>query len=142
MLKQRRFLCSCEICVSADILQHSINAWRTKHLKRLEDIMNARRRSCSSATFTKRYNKYKKNAFPQGFPLHSKTSQAAFSTMCSFPAENIDIPHWHCVLKCCENCPMLVTPNEEVSNDIQVPPHQIPCIQEYIQVFCLWSVTF
>ena len=122
MSKQRRNLCGCEICVSADILQHSINAWRTKNLKRLEDIINARRSSCSSGKIIERYNKYKNNAFPQGFPLHRKASQAAFSTMCSFTVENIDILHWHCVLKCCENCSMLVTPNEEVSISIQVPP--------------------
>jgi hypothetical protein len=72
MSKQRRILCGCEICVSADILQHSINTWRTKHLKRLEDIMNARRRSCSSVKIIERYNKYKNDAFPQGFPLHIK----------------------------------------------------------------------
>ena len=30
MSKQRRILCGCEICVSADILQHSNNAWTTK----------------------------------------------------------------------------------------------------------------
>eukprot|EP00957_Ditylum_brightwellii_P126397 9635697-Ditylum_brightwellii.AAC.1 len=59
MSKQRRILRGCEICVSVDILQHSINAWRTKHLKRLEDIINSRRRSHSAATFIERCNKYK-----------------------------------------------------------------------------------
>ena len=53
MSKQRRILCGYKICVSADILQHSINAWRTKHLKRLKDIMNARRRSRSSIKLLK-----------------------------------------------------------------------------------------
>ena len=74
MSKQRRILCGCEICVSADILQHSINAWRTKHLKRLEDFINIRRRSHSDVKTIERYNKYKNDAFPQGFPLHRKTS--------------------------------------------------------------------
>ena len=35
MSKQKRVLCGCEACITADLLQLSLNAWQQKHLKRL-----------------------------------------------------------------------------------------------------------
>ena len=41
--------------------------------------------------------------------------------MCSYPLENINIPHFRCVLKCCNNCPALSVPDEEISMERQLP---------------------
>ena len=41
--------------------------------------------------------------------------------MCSYPVENINIPHFRCVLKCCNNCSTLSIPEEEVSMVRQLP---------------------
>ena len=119
MSKQKRLLCGCESCITADLLQSSLNAWRQKHLKRLEHVMNSRSRLRLGATYIYRWNRYKDQAFPGGNVLHTKASRAAFSTMCPFPVENIDIPKWHCVLKCCRNCPSLLVPDEEKTENAQ-----------------------
>ena len=121
MSNQRRDLCGCETCVSADMLQCSLNLWRIKHLKRLESLKMSRTRYRSSQKYIERYDRYKNEAFPAGLPLHAKSSHAAFSTMCSFPVESIHIPHFDCVLKCCTKCPNLQIPAEECSTDDQIP---------------------
>ena len=118
MLKQKRLLCGCEACITADLLQFSLNAWRNKHLKKLEHSMISSSRLRSHATSIDRFNKYKEQAFPNGNLVHTKVSQAAFSTMCPFPVTGIDLPKWNCVLKCCSSCPKVALPEEEVNENV------------------------
>ena len=78
-------------------------------------------RTRSYNQFATRVDVYRNQAFPNGMELHKKASHAAFSTMCSFPDSNIDLPHWNCVLKCCSQCPKLIIPDEELNDDATMP---------------------
>ena len=92
-----------------------------KYLKHFENAMLIQPRTRSHQQNTLRVDTYRNQAFPDGDHLHKKASHAVFSTMCAFPDNNIDLPHWRCVLKCCDNCPNLFIPDEEQIVDSRLP---------------------
>ena len=121
MSMQKRFLCACEICVSAETLQSSLNYWRLKNIKRLDYMVSNRLRCRGGVSFQKDVSAYKEEILVDGSLIHKKASQAAFDTFCSFSNNPLKLPRWHCVLQCCNQCPPLVYPSEEKKSDPNVP---------------------
>ena len=40
-----------------------------------------------------------------GEPIHPRSNDAEFSSMCDFPEKDIKLPKWSCVLNWCSECP-------------------------------------
>ena len=39
----------------------------------------------------------------------------ANATMCAYPQSEHSLPHWKCVLRCCNDCPCINIPDQEIS---------------------------
>ena len=48
--------------------------------------------------------------------IYATASDMANASMCTYPQSEHSLPHWKCVLRCCNDCPCINIPDEEVSN--------------------------
>ena len=95
---QKRVVCGCETCVSADTLQSSLNYWRLKNIKWLEFIALNRSRSQSAIPFNRRVEAYKEEILFDDELIHMKASQAAYSMFCSFMENSLKLPNRDCAI--------------------------------------------
>ena len=61
------------------------------------------------------YITYKNTVIPHGSYIYAKVSDMANSTMCTYPKSEHALPHWKCVLQCCDNCPCINIPDQETT---------------------------
>ena len=47
-----------------------------------------------------------------GSHVHKTVPNVFMETMCPFLSDKIALPHWKCVLHCCEKCPSIVVPGQ------------------------------
>ena len=53
------------------------------------------------------YETYKNTVIPHGLHIYSKASDMANATMCAYPHLDNALPHWKCLLRCCDDCPCI-----------------------------------
>ena len=56
---------------------------------------------------------------PHGRHMYAKSSDMAKSTMCTYPQSDHAIPHWECVLGCCDDCPCINLPDQETNKNMK-----------------------
>ena len=50
---------------------------------------------------------------PHARHIYAKASDMASATMCTYPHSDNALPHWKCVLRCCDDCPCINLPDQE-----------------------------
>ena len=48
--------------------------------------------------------------------IYAKAYDMEKSKMCEYSQSDNALPHWKCVLKCCDNCPCINFPDQETDN--------------------------
>ena len=56
---------------------------------------------------------------PHGHNIYKTAADMGIATMCNFPPDQRDLPHWKCVLCCCSTCRSIVTPNHGLHDNTQ-----------------------
>ena len=62
------------------------------------------------------YETYKNIVMPHGRHIYAKASDMEKATMCRYPQSDNALPHWECVLRCCNKCPCINIPDQEIDN--------------------------
>ena len=50
---------------------------------------------------------------PYGRHIYKKAYDMAQATMCTYPQSDHALPHWKCVLRCCDGCPCINLTEQE-----------------------------
>ena len=53
---------------------------------------------------------------PNGRHIYAKASDMAKAKICTYPQSDHALPHWKCVLQCCEKFPCINIPDQETYN--------------------------
>ena len=53
---------------------------------------------------------------PPGRHIYAKGSDIVKVTICAYPQFDHALPHWKCVLRCCDNCSCINIPEQETDN--------------------------
>lgn len=120
--ERHKLMCGCEICLLSDGLQKTLNAWRRRFKKKLEQ---------DAASFPPGSNDQKKaseiaslyqpclNETP---PLnwHAKAKDALQSMQCPC-IDRLGLPHMRCILGECTQCPAYPCPREEQATGPAAP---------------------
>ena len=51
-----------------------------------------------------------------GHHIDAKASDVEKATMCAYPQSDHELPHWKCVLQCCDYCRCINLPYKETYN--------------------------
>ena len=54
---------------------------------------------------------------PHGRHIYVKAYDMIKVTMCTYPQSEHSLPHWKCVLRCCNDCPCINIPDQENANE-------------------------
>ena len=116
MSARYKFMCGCECCISAKIINSSLLSWRDRYLKKLKDqSQNAQNRRSGEKTHHK-YETYKNTVMPHGRHTYSKASDMEQATMCAYTQYDHALPHRKYVLWCCAKFPCINIPDQETDN--------------------------
>ena len=63
------------------------------------------------------FETYKNAVQPHGCNIYNTAADMAVSKMCPCTSEHHGIPHWKCVLRCCDNFPIIVLPSQKENKD-------------------------
>ena len=58
------------------------------------------------------FETHKNSVMKHGSHVHKTVPDVFMETMCPFLSDKIALPHWKCVLYCCEKCPSIVVPGQ------------------------------
>ena len=61
------------------------------------------------------YETYKNTVIPHGRHMHAKAYDMAQATMCAYIHSGHSLPHWKCLLRCCDECPHINIPDQETN---------------------------
>mmetsp|Transcript_51974 Transcript_51974/g.134798 ORF Transcript_51974/g.134798 Transcript_51974/m.134798 type:complete len:557 (-) Transcript_51974:13-1683(-) len=128
MTDRHKQMCGCETCIVPAGLQSSLNAWRLKFKKSLENWAQEARGAQAKMRATRRFHSYKP-------PVHAKISNAISEIQCQ-PIDGCGFPHWDCVLRRCQNCPKYNIPVEERATGPNAPTisfHVYKTVTEHIR---------
>jgi hypothetical protein len=103
-------MCGCEICLSFRSQHCSLNAFRLRHLKILENSIDDP---------GNRLEEYRHRVFPDTGHWHKKPADAVNEVMCPPVGENLR--HFKCALRRCENCPKYPIPILEQDTTEEAP---------------------
>ena len=56
---------------------------------------------------------------PHGSHIYATASDMANATMCTYPQSEHSLPHWKCVLRCCNDCPCINIPDQEIDKNMK-----------------------
>ena len=66
---------------------------------------------------------------PHGRHIYAKAYDMEKSRMCAYPQSNHALPPWECVLQCCDKCPGVNLPDQEIDDQY---PETSPSIRFHI----------
>ena len=66
---------------------------------------------------------------PHGRHIYAKAYDTTKATMGAYPHSDHALPHWKCVLRCCDQCPSINVPDQETYDK---HPKPIPSIRFHI----------
>ena len=114
---RNKFMCGCECCISYKSIYSSLLSWCDRYLKRLKHkIQNSQSRRYGGKSHHK-YETYKNTVMPHWRNIYAKGYDMAKAKTCTYPHSYHALPHWKCVLRCCDKCPYINFPDQET--DIQ-----------------------
>ena len=115
MSAQYKIMCGCECCISAKSIHSSLLSWCDRYLKKLKDQSQNSQSRNSGEKSHHIYTTYKNTVMPHGSHIYAKASDMANATMCAYPHSDNALPHWKCVLRCCNNCPCINIFDQDLS---------------------------
>ena len=90
-------------------------SWRDRYLKKLKDQSQNSQSRRSGEKPHHIYTTYKNTVMPHGSHIYAKASDTENSTMYKYPQSDHVIPHWKCVLRCCDDCHCINIPDQETT---------------------------
>ena len=107
----------CKTCIQAVTYQDSLNHWRKWRLRYIKNNENSiTRESFKELNVENIFSKYSYVVLPDVEPIHPCAKDDAFSSMCDFPENNINLRKLSCVLKCFSECPGVFVPDAEIND--------------------------
>ena len=64
-----------------------------------------------------------------GSHIYSKAYDMAKATMCEYSQSDHALPHWKCGLRCCDKCPSINLPDQEIDDNYS---ETIPSIRFHV----------
>ena len=112
MSSRYNIMCGCECCISARSIHSSLLSCCDRYLKKIKDkSQNSQsKRSCEKAHHI--YVTYKNTVMPHGCHIYTKASDMEQATMYTYTQSGHAIPHWKCVLRCCDEYPYNNRPDQ------------------------------
>ena len=107
-----KVMCGCECCISAKSIHSSLLSWRDRYLKKLKYQSQNTQSRRSGEKAHQIYTTYKNNVMPHGSHIYATASDMENDTMCTYPQSEHSLPHWKCVLRCCNDCPCINIPDQ------------------------------
>jgi hypothetical protein len=113
--ERHKQMCGCEICITVQSLQQTLNAWRKHHIHKLKTELYSILDPQFKQMAMTRLEEYQNHVLQLGKKSwHKRPSDAVKEIQC--PAiDGIGLPKWKCVLRHCESCPTYDVPSEEKS---------------------------
>ena len=113
MTERHKQMCGCEICISADQLQQSLNAFRVRLKKQLlADVAGVQAEAQKKAAEERALAYQPSLSLSPPVPWHGKPGLALACIQCEVdPQPGIAFPHWGCVLRRCSKCPKYPIPH-------------------------------
>jgi hypothetical protein len=114
-------LCGCKLCNTATSLQKTLNAFRSRTLKQLQESVNRavlpRQRLASLWSF----QDYRQSVANPNMSLHHLKPSDVLTVMTCQNVADTEFPPWNCVLGNCLNCPKYQVPRYEVDISNNAP---------------------
>jgi hypothetical protein len=118
--KRHKQMCGCEVCLTMQSHQSTVNAFRMLQIRRMESEANEMEEGAEDQLVAMNYlNDYKNSVLPNENPWHPKAQDALGAIMC--PPLIGEIRHWQCVLRRCNTCPRYNQPLLEQNNNNDAP---------------------
>ena len=124
---KHKTMCGYEACITANSMHTLLLAWCTCAANKLQKKAENAGNHCSSRSLKQNYESYRNRIMINGEHKYPKARQAAYAMLCECPNTENNLPHWKCVLGCCNNCPGMVKPAEEVRNQQDLPVISFHC---------------
>ena len=100
-----KVMCSCECCISANIIHSSLLSWRDRYLRKLNNLSQNSQNRRSGEKANRLFVTYKNSMMPHRRHIYATSDDMAMATICAYPQSQHAWPHWKCVLCCCSNFP-------------------------------------
>ena len=115
MSARYKIMCGCECCISTKSIHSSLLSWRDRSLEKIKDQSQNSQSRRSGQKAHHIYTTYKNTVMPHGSHIYAKASDMANDTMCTYPHSEHALPHWKCVLRCCDDCTCINIPDQETT---------------------------
>ena len=92
-------------------MKFSLLTWLDCHLKNLKDRSQKAQNRRSGEISSRLFQTYKNYIRPHGCHIYNFAADMAMAKMCPCPSQNHGLPHWKCVLRCCEKFPVISIPH-------------------------------
>jgi hypothetical protein len=117
--KRHKQMCGCEVCLTMQSHQSTVNAFRSLQIRRMESEANDMEEGADQLIAMNYFNEYKNCVLPNEIPWHPKAQDALAAIMC--PPLIGEIRHWQCVLRRCNTCPGYIQPLLEQNTNNDAP---------------------
>ena len=116
MYARYKVICGREYCISDKNIHPSLLYWSDRHLKKLKDQSQNSQRRRSGEKSHHIYETYKNTVMPHGHHIYAKSSDMEKAKICTYPQSTHALPHWKCVLRCCDKCPCINLPDQKIDD--------------------------
>ena len=117
MYEWYKIMCGCECCIYAKNMPSSLLTRRDCHLKQLKNRRKNTQNRRSGEIASRVFEIYKNYEIPHGCHTQNTTVDLATEKICSCTSIHHALPHWKCVLQCCDKYPSIVISIQEVNRD-------------------------
>ena len=129
-------MCDCKCSISAKVIHSSLLSWRDFYLKKLRISAKILKTEGLGKNKICIYETYKNTVMPHGRHIYAKSYAMAKETMCAYSQPDHELPHWKCVLRCCDKCPSINTPDQEIGDQYPKTSHSIRIHIYHLIVCC------
>ena len=113
MSERYKVICGYECFITDRIMHSSLLAWSNFHLKQLKDQSLDAQNISSVEIASRIFETYKNSVKPDGCHNHKTGAYMTMSIMFPFTSTQNGLPHWKCVLRCCDKHPIIFIPSQE-----------------------------
>ena len=93
MTQRHQIMCGCKICIQAVTYQDSLNYWRKRRLRYINNRENSLTRgSVEQLNAENIFSRYSDVVLPDVESIHSRAKDSEFSSMCDFLEIYIKLP--------------------------------------------------
>ena len=108
-----RVMYCCKCCISSKSMHSYLLSWRDNYPKHLKHQIHNDHSRSSGKMDSHIFETYKNSVMLNGHHIDQTSSGMDMNTMCVYPFSQHVVPHWKCVLICCEIFPHIYIPSQE-----------------------------